>query len=231
MKRAAEFFLLASEQMRRNRGEESADEALCKLLPASRSPWGRRSWCAEAAASVPSGVRREFVMAYHWLGHEGAEGSLILPLFQREDVSRHQQLDDRAYLALIGAVTLPHDSPARGRSWGSVLVRAPKFGERARGYHDRFSNILGSDVHAARILRDYDDPHWLNWRWLSPKAIKGLGWVLHDGRENRTSEGEARIALDYLMEHTPSMEVWTPDDIIAWAELCFDYVAAYRRKW
>ncbi len=229
MRRAAEFWKLAAVQLDRSNGASCDDEELIRLLPWSKAPFGL-SWCARAAASVPEHIRHEFVVAHHWLGDDERTGALILPLFMRGDDSRHQQLEDRASLAMLGAVTL-QPGPWKARTWVKTRDMLPSPLSRAPVYHGRLSSVLVSEVSAAKVMRDRRQSHWQNWVWLSPKAIAGLGWVLHDGTEKRTSEEQARAVLNSLIETVPAGQEWTPDDIVAWAEFCSDYVDAYRRKW
>lgn len=230
LRNAHKFWLLAAEQEKRNFGEESEDEVLCRLLPTSTPPWGR-SWCEEAAQTVPAPLRLEFVTAYHWLGDYRTTGCLILPMFQRSDETRYQALEERAALALIGAVTLPPDAPWKKRTWAkTVEMLPPMLTGRAPVVHARLSVTLQSDAHAFRVMRDLYQDHWTPWVWLSEKAIEGLGWVIHDGTEKKTSEDQARAALVELLDSKPAGQEWRPSDIASWAEFCADYVAAYRKK-
>ena len=230
LRRAAEFWILADAQMGRNRGEEIDDEVLCRLLPAPRPPWGR-SWCARAVTSVPAEFQQEFVVAYHWLGDDTVTGSLILPMFQRGDATRHTQLEDRGSLAMLGAITLPKSAPWRKRPWAGTVGMIPPLASRAPTYHARLSVVYQDDAAAARVMRDLRQDHWGAWTWLSDRAIRGLGWVLHDGTERRTTETEAYAVLDQLLASRPAGQDWTPDDVVAWAEFCSEYVDAYRKKW
>lgn len=225
MKRLKEFFVLADHQMERNRGAVSPDEVLCLLVPPAVPPFGR-SWCESASWQVPEGVRLEFVAAFHWLGGDPATGALILPLFCREDMSRHQQLDDRAYLVLIGAVTAPKHAPCRSRSWTQVRQALPGSAWNARAFHRRMASLLNERA-ASQVMKDHWNSAWGHEAWLSPKAIEGLGWVLHDGTEPTTEE-EAYRVLDSIMGLLPEHQAWTPSDVVFWAEICADYVAAYR---
>jgi hypothetical protein len=132
---------------------------------------------------------------------------------------------------MIGAVTLPPGAPWRGRSWASIKDRLPAVVSRPPAYHACMSGLLGSTGAAAKVMRDDRHFVWNYWVFLGDKAINGLGWVLHDGTEKRTTEAQGQEVLGRLYASRPDGCAWTPDDIVAWAEVCADYVDAYRRKW
>lgn len=230
MLNVGKFFALAREQLQRYNDGRTTDAVLADVCSRYYHPTAP-SRVARIASTLPREQIPRFVVACHYFGAE--QPDLVLPIFLCDD-----GMEARARLVDAGAVTAPDSAPCRTWPWAfmalfmnmSGVLTTRRFYQLTEDRFGKSANAVLAD--ARQALPEPEDGMFLP---LSPEAIRGLGWVADGDSSNPDARDTARLAVHYLLgaqgQHWPSFgtECWTPDRIVAWAEIMFAYLSDVRR--
>lgn len=220
---AGNFYALARAQVDRLNGAECRDQTLVQaaggLHPTKPS---RQRECMETLIPPTEHVR--FAAASAWFGNSQPE--LLIDVYESS-----ADLEARARLVQVDAISAPRDAPCRTWPWQSM--------ERRLGYdrmagtlvHGRFVDMLGPK-YTSQFLADIRHRLTDDWVPITDGVATGLTWVLDDTTDVADVTVATLVIRNLLNEQAmywPASEPkWTVDSIAAWAYVCADYVQARR---
>lgn len=226
------FFALASEQLRRcvDINYESRDRILSQLLPWNHHPT-RGPRLRRLLDLVPAHHRLMVAATCAWAGFGSDDHIVHWSLHYAPDMGA--ECEGLARMVDSGSISAPADAPCRSWPWAAV-ANATKTSAPPALMH-QLQRILGT-VYFRRFLAAMRDrlPTQDNWVPLTPKSGIGLAWVV--GPECDDVGGMLALAvIDRLTAEQGQhwlgpelVDAWTPDSLVAWAEVCADYVEARR---